>query len=175
MIGRPRLSSPAPGRKAHRLNRTPCPSLRQVPFTLHVVHIDERAAHSENVEESGPGPSAHAAAVGGYCTDAGVAFHAVPLHAVLLDGGSHSGTEPNTAAGAGRLRALLDSVADATARDDTLRALRTRLLLRTARALGARSLALGCSSTRLAAHALAEACKGRGHGVAAGARLVDAR
>ncbi|KAL6766482.1 hypothetical protein ACKKBG_A36200 [Auxenochlorella protothecoides x Auxenochlorella symbiontica] len=151
------------------------PEKRKVPFTLHVVHIDERAAHSENVEESGPGPSAHAAAVGGYCTDAGVAFHAVPLHAVLLDGGSHSGTEPNTAAGAGRLRALLDSVADATARDDTLRALRTRLLLRTARALGARSLALGCSSTRLAAHALAEACKGRGHGVAAGARLVDAR
>jgi len=74
-----------------------------------------------------------------------------------------------------RLVALLVAAPDAQAREDMVRHLRRSLLLRASLSLNAPRLALGCTQTRLAARALAEAACGRLPGASADSQWFDAR
>lgn len=67
------------------------------------------------------------------------------------------------------------AVPDATGREDLVGALRLRLLLAAAAALGCNRLALGDSATRLAARTLALAAKGAGYALPASLQHFDAR
>ena len=73
------------------------------------------------------------------------------------------------------LEAHAQAVPDATGREDLVGALRLRLLLAAAAALGCNRLALGDSATRLAARAVALAAKGAGHALPASLQHFDAR
>ena len=64
---------------------------------------------------------------------------------------------------------------DATGREDLIGALRLRLLLAAAAALGYNRLALGDSATRLATRAVALAAKGAGYALPASLQHFDAR
>lgn len=69
----------------------------------------------------------------------------------------------------------MQAVPDATGREDLVGALRLRLLLAAAAALGCNRLALGDSATRLAARTVALAAKGAGYALPASLQHYDAR
>ena len=69
----------------------------------------------------------------------------------------------------------VQAVPDATGREDLVGALRLRLLLAAAAALGCNRLALGDSATRLAARAVALAAKGAGYALPASLQHFDGR
>lgn len=162
---------------------SPHPEKRKVPFSLHIIHIDERVAYPRGegsdllpADEDGYRRRLQAA-VAPYLTppsensSAAVSWEVISIS----DGGRQEGEQENGDDNHIIVNQALDRVPDPTARDDALRALRIRLLSRAAVRAGARSLLIGSSGTRLAAEALAECCKGRGADVALGARLVDDR
>ena len=66
-------------------------------------------------------------------------------------------------------------VTDVTGREDFIDSLRRQLLLARAQALGSTRLALGDSSTRVAARIIAGAAKGRGYSLPADIQATDAR
>lgn len=168
----------------------------QVSFTLHVIHIDESAAHGLSPEQQAATTASVAAAAAQYCegSEGGVAYHCLPLESVFDEVAAAApadGTD-GTAAGSSasssslfapaprpdqrqRLQSLLASVSDPTGRQDLARHLRGRLLLRAASELGCARLARGDCATTLAAHIVAAASKGCGYSLAGDVRLVDAR
>lgn len=163
-------------------------------FTLHVIHIDESAAHGLSPEQQAAATASVAAAAAQYCegSEGGVTYHCLPLESVFNEGAAAAPAGGSTAAGSSasssslfapaprpdqrqRLQSLLASVSDPTGRQDLARHLRGRLLLRAAAELGCARLARGDCATTLAAHIVAAASKGCGYSLAGDVRLVDAR
>ena len=74
-----------------------------------------------------------------------------------------------------RLQAVLRGAADATGRQDLAEVLRTRLLLKAAKAMGCGKVVVGETATRLAARIIADVAKGRGFGLPADLAVWDDR
>jgi hypothetical protein len=142
----------------------------QVSFTMRIIHVDESAAHALSPEAAAAWRAAVAAAAQPYIGE-GVEYHCVPLEASFQE---EAGSQA-LAGSVARLEALLAAVSDPTGREDLVRHLRSRLLLRTACTLGCARLARGDCASSLAARIVAEASKGCGHSLVGDVRLFDAR
>lgn len=139
------------------------PERNKIFFDLGAVHIDESALPDTYHEAS----SRMAAAVAG----PGIPLWTVPLECALLRGdlsATLSAAEASPAADELRavraeLQTLVEGVEDETGREDLVRYLRERLLLRVGAALGFNRVARGDSATLCAVRVIAESCKGRGY------------
>ncbi|KAK9831947.1 hypothetical protein WJX81_001904 [Elliptochloris bilobata] len=165
----------------------------KVAFELAIVHVAEGAAHALAPEDSAAAADAVRAAM--EATDYELPFHCLALEDVFAEDCNAAddlrGTTNAAAMGLGgagfatsagmraerrkQLAALLAAVPDVTGREDLVEALRLRLLLTAAAALGCNRLALGDSATRLAVRAIALAAKGAGHALPAALQHYDAR